>query len=106
LQGDVVGPAASEKFDDALIDQRHILQIQNDISRPHLFGQLLLDFNEIVGFYSTAESEYNLPVPALSNPEHASSCKRPTEIHRNPGLLHQLRLAKRSISVSGFNHAT
>src|ERR1700688_1566379 len=71
---DAIGLAAAEKFDSILVDQRHVLQIQNQLLPRCLDGEQLLKLLDILCcFDPTAECEQNSTVPCSPSSEHANS---------------------------------
>ena len=57
LELDAVGLAAGEKFHRALVDDRHVPQIQCDLLPLGLQGEHLSEFFDILRFDSAAECE-------------------------------------------------
>ena len=71
---DAIGLAATEKFDGILVDERHVLQIQNQLLPRCLDGEQLLKLLDIrCCFNPTAECEQDLAVRCSPSSEHASS---------------------------------
>jgi len=71
---DAICLATSEKFDGFLINERHILQIQNQLL-PGCFGgkQFLKLLDILCCFDPATEREQDLTVPRSPSSQHASS---------------------------------
>ena len=71
---DAIGLAAAEKFHSILVDERHVLQIQNQLLSRCLAGEQLLKLLDIVGcFDPAAKCEQNSTIGCSPSSQHASS---------------------------------
>jgi hypothetical protein len=71
---DAIGLAAAEKFDGILVDERHVLQIQNQLLPRGLEGEQLLKLLDILCCFDPAtECEQDLTIPCSASSQHASS---------------------------------
>ena len=60
---DPVGLAAAEKFDGILVDERHVLQIQNHLLPGCFCGEQFLELLDILCFDPATEREQDLTAP-------------------------------------------
>jgi hypothetical protein len=71
---DAIGLAAAEKFDGILVDERHVLQIQNQLLPGCLDGEDLFKLLDILRCFDPAtECEQDLTVRCSPSSQHASS---------------------------------
>jgi hypothetical protein len=85
---DAIGLAAAQKFDGILVDERHVLQIQNQLLPGCLDGEQLLKLLDILsGFDPAAECEQDLTIPCSASPQHPSSFCLKTPETANSAIL-------------------
>jgi hypothetical protein len=71
---DAIGLAAAKKFDGILVDERHVLQIQNQLLPGCLDGEHLFKLLDILRCFDPAtECEQDLTVRCSPSSQHASS---------------------------------
>jgi hypothetical protein len=85
---DAICLAAAEKLDGILVDERHILQIQNQLLPGCLDGEQLLKLLDILCCFDPAtECEQDLTIPRSASSQHASSLCLKTGDTANSAIL-------------------
>ena len=71
LERDAVVCAASEKLDGAAVDERDVLEVQNEVTTGSLQINESLQLCHVLGLYFAAEGEDNAPVRGSFDSYHA-----------------------------------